>query len=112
MSLAICGDFHRAPRCRRVAMLRGQEAVRADHRLRTDEKAIRAQSTISYKTAAPSSLLTITAFSAWIYFIRAEDAVGAHRAQFRQWYATVFERQNPTSPAMLFANEPPDAARL
>ena len=32
------------------AMLRGREAVRADRRLRTDEKAIRAQSTILNKT--------------------------------------------------------------
>ncbi len=30
-------------------MLRGREAVRADHRLRTDEKAIRTQSVILYK---------------------------------------------------------------
>ena len=31
-------------------MLRGREAVRADRRLRTDEKAIRAQSAILYKS--------------------------------------------------------------
>jgi hypothetical protein len=42
------GDLNRAPRCCTVAILRGRETVRADRRLRTDEKHIRAQSAISY----------------------------------------------------------------
>jgi len=43
-------------------MLRGRETVRADRRLRTDEKRIRAQSTILYKTPALSLFLSITVF--------------------------------------------------
>jgi len=35
-------------------MLRGREAVRADHRLGTDEKHIRAQAVILFKTSTPS----------------------------------------------------------
>jgi len=61
-------------------MLRGREAVRADHRLRTDDKAIRAQSTISYKNQAVL-VLSITVFSARMPSIRAENTVGARSAQ-------------------------------
>jgi len=43
-------------------MLRGREAVRADRRLRTDEKAIRAQSTISYENPTLSLLLPLPEF--------------------------------------------------
>jgi len=43
-------------------MLRGREAVRADRRLRTDEKRIRAQSTILYKTPALSLFFRNRAF--------------------------------------------------
>jgi hypothetical protein len=44
-------------------MLRGRKAVRADRRLRTDEKHIRAQSTILSKDKPePSLLLPETAF--------------------------------------------------
>jgi hypothetical protein len=50
-------------------MLRGREAVRADHRLRTDEKHIRAQSTILDKShPKPLLLLFITVFFARIRF--------------------------------------------
>jgi hypothetical protein len=41
-------------------MLRGREAVRADRRLRTDEKHIRAQSAILDKTPALCWFSTIT----------------------------------------------------
>jgi len=45
-------------------MLRGRETVRADRRLRTDEKRIRAQSAILNKShTKPPLLLTITVFS-------------------------------------------------
>jgi hypothetical protein len=43
-------------------MLRGREPVRADHRLGTDEKHIRAQSAILGKTPALGLVLTITVF--------------------------------------------------
>jgi hypothetical protein len=50
-------------------MLRGREAVRADRRLGTDEKHIRAQSTISDRSKPkPSSLLSITVFSVRMCF--------------------------------------------
>jgi len=45
-------------------MLRGREAVRADRRLRTDAKAIRAQSTISNKNN-PKPLLFLTKTLFW-----------------------------------------------
>jgi hypothetical protein len=64
-----------------VAILRGRKAVRADRRLRTDEKAIRAQSAILYESPMPSLFLTITAFSVRMIFIRTENAVGARSAQ-------------------------------
>jgi hypothetical protein len=62
-------------------VLRGREAVRADHRLRTDEKAIRAQSVILYKTPESYLLLIKTAFPVRMPFIRAGNAVGARSAQ-------------------------------
>jgi len=63
--------------------LRGREAVRADRRLRTDKKHIRAQSAISYKTPALSLILSRTVFSGRMAFIRPENTVGARSAQFR-----------------------------
>jgi len=72
-------------------MLRGREAVRADRRLRTDEKAIRAQSTISYKNPTLSLLLTETVFSARMPFIRAENTVGARSAQVLWCHATALK---------------------
>jgi hypothetical protein len=71
-----------------VAMLRGRETVRADHRLRTDGKAIRTQSAISYKNPTLSLLLTVTAFSVRMLLIRTENAVGARSAQLRSRHAT------------------------
>jgi hypothetical protein len=71
-------------------MLRGREAVRADRRLRTDEKAIRTLSTISYKTPTLSLLLTETVFSVRMSFIRAENTVGARSAQVHSRQATAF----------------------
>jgi len=59
------------------AILRGRKTVRADRRLRTDEKTIRAQSTILYKNPTPSLLLTLPEFSVRMLFIRTENAVGA-----------------------------------
>jgi len=49
--------------------LRGRETVRADRRLRTDEKRIRAQSTILDKTFTLCLLLTITVFSVRMRFL-------------------------------------------
>jgi hypothetical protein len=72
-------------------MLRGRKTVRADRRLRTDEKAIRAQSTISNENRMPSFLLTITAFSVRMFLIRTENAVRARSAQVRSWHATTFK---------------------
>jgi hypothetical protein len=48
--------------------LRGQEAVRADRRLRTDEKHIRAQTAILDKTLTLCLVLTITVFSVRMCF--------------------------------------------
>jgi len=48
--------------------LRGRKTVRADRRLRADEKHIRAQSTILYKTTALSLSLSITVFFVRIRF--------------------------------------------
>jgi hypothetical protein len=62
--------------------LRGRRPVRADPRLRTDENHIRAQSRISEKSQPkPHLLLSITAFSVRMLFIRTENAVGARSAQ-------------------------------
>jgi len=57
------GDLNRVPRHCEIAILRGRKTVRADHRLRTDEKHIRTQSAILYKTLKSCLVLTITAFS-------------------------------------------------
>ena len=63
-------------------LLRGRCPVRADPRLRTDEKHIRAQARISEKNQTnPNLLLSITAFSVRMLFIRTENAVGARSAQ-------------------------------
>jgi len=83
------GDSNRASRCCRVAILRGRKAVRADRRLGTDEKAIRAQSTISHKNPAPALFLTLPEFSERMLLIRTENPVGARSAQIRPWHATV-----------------------
>jgi len=62
--------------------LRGRRPVRADPRLRTDEKHIRAQSRISEKSQLkPQVLLSITAFSVRMLFIRTQNVVGARSAQ-------------------------------
>jgi hypothetical protein len=62
--------------------LRGRKTVRADRRLRTDEKAIRAQSAILDKSNPMTSLLlSITVFSVRMVFIRTENTVGARSAQ-------------------------------
>jgi len=62
--------------------LRGRRPVRADPRLRTDEKHIRAQSRISDKGKPKLSLLLfITAFSVRMVFIRTENMVDARSAQ-------------------------------
>jgi hypothetical protein len=63
-----------------VRLLRERETVRADHRLRTDKKRIRAQSTISKKNNT-SLLLFGTVFSGRMVFIRPENTVGARSAQ-------------------------------
>jgi hypothetical protein len=58
--------------------LRGRKAVRADRRLRTDEKRIRAQSAILYEIhPKPSLLLSITVFLVRMVSIRTKNTVGA-----------------------------------
>jgi hypothetical protein len=58
--------------------LRGREAVRADRRLRADEKHIRTQSAILYENnPKPLLLLTITVFLVRMVFIRTKNTVGA-----------------------------------
>jgi hypothetical protein len=58
-------------------MLHGRKTVRADRRLRADEKHIRTQSAILDKTPTPRLVLTITVFSGRMFFIRPENTVGA-----------------------------------
>ena len=63
--------------------LRGRRPVRADHRLRTDEKRVRAQSAILIKTPKASLGLSITVFFRTDgFFIRTENTVGAQSAQW------------------------------
>jgi len=63
-------------------LLRGRKAVRADHRLRTDEKTIRAQSAILYKNNPKLLLLlSITMFLVRMVSIRTKNMVGARSAQ-------------------------------
>jgi hypothetical protein len=50
------------------SLLRGRRPVRADRRLRTDEKHIRAQSAILDKTPALCLVLTVTVFSVRMRF--------------------------------------------
>jgi len=52
----------------KVSILRGRKAVRADRRLRADEKRIRTQSAILYKTPTAHLVLTITVFSVRMRF--------------------------------------------
>jgi hypothetical protein len=62
-------------------MLRGRKTVRADRRLRADEKTIRAQSAILYKNnPKPLLLLTITAFSVRMLFPYRKRGWRAQRA--------------------------------
>jgi len=53
-------------------MLRRRETVPADRHLRTDEKRVRAQAAILYKTPALSLFLTITVFSVRMRFSSAQ----------------------------------------
>jgi hypothetical protein len=62
-------------------MLRGREAVRADRRLRADEKHIRTQSAISYKTSTLSLFLSITVFSVRMRFSSARKTRLARAAR-------------------------------
>jgi len=61
--------------------LRGREAVRADRRLRTDEKHIRAQSAILYNPSALRLVLTITVFSARMKSASAQETRLARAAR-------------------------------
>jgi hypothetical protein len=67
-------------------MLRGRFPVHADHQLRTDEEAIRAQLVILNKTPEPFPVLLEISFSARMPFIRAENEVGARSAQLLRWF--------------------------
>jgi hypothetical protein len=64
--------------------LRGRRPVRADRRLRADEKHIRTQSAILYKSNSKPVLFLIhnRVFCADALFIRAENTVGARSAQW------------------------------
>ena len=73
-------------------MLRGRKTVRADHRLRTDEEAIRVQSAILYKNyPKPLSVLSKTLFLVRMVFIRSKNTVGAPSAQVSSAHATVIK---------------------
>jgi hypothetical protein len=75
--------------------LRGRRPVRADHRLRTDEKHVRAQSAILYKSnPTPYLFLNTTAFPGRMAFIRAENTV---RARSAQWTMAIFKSQYTTT---------------
>ncbi|MHB8667853.1 MAG: hypothetical protein ACYC7B_10120 [Burkholderiales bacterium] len=67
----------------RLSILRGRCPVRADRRLRANEKRIRAQSTISYKEPPQTVAAFIhnRVFCADALFIRTENTVGARSAQ-------------------------------
>jgi hypothetical protein len=70
--------------CSGFSILRGRKAVRADRRLRTDEKRIRAQSTILGKCQlkSPLGFFQNRVFRADGFFIRTENTVGARSAQW------------------------------
>jgi hypothetical protein len=61
--------------------LRGREAVRADRRLRTDEKHIRTQSAILYNPKTAFAFIQNRVYRADALFIRSENTVGARSAQ-------------------------------
>jgi hypothetical protein len=66
----------------RAKTWRGRKTVRADRRLRADEKRIRAQSTILYEShPKPASLLSITVFSARMRFSSARKTRLARAAR-------------------------------
>jgi len=67
----------------RRSILRGRRPVRADRRLGTDEKRIRAQSTISYRSNPQADVVFVhnRVFCADALFIRTENTVGARSAQ-------------------------------
>jgi hypothetical protein len=67
----------------RLSILRGRRPVRADRRLRADEKHIRAQSTILYKgnPQAVVAFIHNRVFCTDALFIRTENTVGARSAQ-------------------------------
>src|SRR5450756_2018422 len=88
---AMHGELNRAPFYCTVASLRGRKTVRADPRLRTDEKAIRAQSRILCKSNPdPVLFFPITVFLLRMVFIRNKNTVGARSAQIRSWNASMF----------------------
>jgi hypothetical protein len=63
--------------------LRGRRPVRADRRLRADEKRIRAQSTILYKNPPQTAFAFIPnrVFCTDALYIRTKNRVGARSAQ-------------------------------
>jgi len=66
-----------------LRLLRGREAVRADRRLRADEKHIRTQSAILYKNN-PQAVVAFNrnrVFGTDMLFIRTKNTVGARSAQ-------------------------------
>jgi hypothetical protein len=65
-----------------LRLLRGRETVRADRRLRTDEKHIRTQSAILYKdNPKPLLLFFITVLSVWMRFSSIQKARLARAAR-------------------------------
>jgi len=67
----------------RLSILRGRRPVRADRRLCTDEKRIRAQSAILYKEPpqTASAFVHNRVFGTDALFIRTKNTVGARSAQ-------------------------------
>jgi len=70
-----------APLLSPVSILRGRKTVRADRRLRADEKHIRTQSAILDKTPALPLLLSITVFSVRMCFSSAQKTRLARAAR-------------------------------
>jgi hypothetical protein len=82
-----------------LSSLRGRRPVRADRRLRTDEKHIRAQSAILDNTQPQADVAFIhnRVFGTHVLFMRTENTVGARSAQFRRSHATVSETSQMVS---------------
>src|SRR3990172_12238264 len=70
-----------------LRLLRGRETVRADRRMRTDEKPSVRIRRSCIKSPPPSLFLSITVFSVRMLFIRTENTVGARERASPDDYA-------------------------